>query len=111
MPYRADTGIAKATVPSKLFPYLACGKPVVAGGVGNLMPLPEGFVYRADSAEEFVALVFRAKREDSRDLARQRIQFAMDHTWESRISRVWRLMSADMEAKHLPPQPVSQYAD
>jgi glycosyltransferase involved in cell wall biosynthesis len=101
MPYQPNTGIAKATVPSKLFPYLACGKPVVAGGVEHLIPLPHGFVYRARTAEEFVALVLRAKREDSAELAQQRIEFAAAHTWENRIQEMWDLMSRDIGASSL----------
>jgi glycosyltransferase involved in cell wall biosynthesis len=96
MPYRDEPVNAKATVPAKLFPYLACGRPIVAGGVGNLIGLPPGFVYSASDADEFVQLVHQARSEDSVELVRQRVEFAMKHTWGIRAEGVWRLMTEDI---------------
>ena len=85
MPYDGqDEAVRATTAPNKLFQYLACGRPVVASGMPNLLPLPAGFVYNADSADRFVEKIRQAYTEDTNARAARRVEFAMDNTWDRR---------------------------
>jgi glycosyltransferase involved in cell wall biosynthesis len=96
MPYTDEPVNQAASVPAKLFQYLACGRPVVASWLNNLIALPDDFVYRASSAAQFVDLVCEARRRDTVSLADARVRFAMDYRWERTLEPIWRLISQDL---------------
>ena len=94
MPYTMELANTKATVPAKLYQYLACGRPVVSNPLPNLVSLPDKFVYQAKDAEEFVELVLTAKREDTESLYEQRILLANEQHWDSRGSELLATLQA-----------------
>ena len=73
--------------PNKTFFYLAAGKPIVVPDLPGFLDLGMGsdIIYRADSAEEFVAQIRRAHMEDDAAKTSRRLEIAREHTWENRI--------------------------
>lgn len=78
--------------PNKLFQYLACGRPVVISDLPEFIALPEGFLYRARNAEEFVEAVLRAGREDTPALRAARAAMAAENTWDARGDQLRALL-------------------
>ncbi len=72
---------------SKIYHYLAVGKPVVISHMAGLngVNLPEGFLYIAKSDEEFPELVHKAIKENTKELVNQRVDFARNNTWGKRM--------------------------
>lgn len=99
MPYTNDPVNNKSSVPAKLFQYLACGKPIVSSPLDNLIALPEGFVYFARDADEFVEQVFNAKNEDTPDLRALRINFAMKNSWQNRARQMGMIIESDIDLR------------
>jgi glycosyltransferase involved in cell wall biosynthesis len=97
MPYTNEPVNFKATVPAKLFQYLACGKPVVSTLMNDLVTLPEGFVYFANNAEEFVAQVFNAKNNDTPNLKKMRIEHALNNGWDRRARVMQEIITNDIK--------------
>jgi GT2 family glycosyltransferase/glycosyltransferase involved in cell wall biosynthesis len=76
--------ITAATDPVKFYEYIAQGKPVIS------TPMPElddhrDLLYLARDAEEFIAKLDLAMREDDDALRQQRIETARANTWERRV--------------------------
>ena len=84
MPYRSKEDNNLTTVPSKLFQYLAVGKPIVSSKMKNLIKLPDKFIYMANNHESFLNSILQAFDEDSIDLKNSRIDFAQSNTWDKR---------------------------
>jgi hypothetical protein len=96
---------SKASVPAKLFQYLACGKPIVSSKIENLIKLPEGFVYFADSASDFVQKVLLAHEHNTEKLWRDRVTYAMSNTWNHRGSEIVSIINNDLLGKtNTPPK-------
>ncbi len=72
---------------SKMYQYFALGKPVVISYMAGLrkINLPDKFIYVANSEEEFTALVYKAYRENTKELTEQRVEFAKNNTWGKRM--------------------------
>jgi hypothetical protein len=72
---------------SKIYHYLALGKPVVISFMAGLnnFDIPSGFLYIAKSDEEFPVLIKKACKENSEELIKQRINYARNNTWEKRM--------------------------
>jgi len=84
-PYVDDNDSRKVyTMPNKFWLYLAFGLPIVTRKINNLADLPKGFVYQADSAEEFTAKIAEAAEGNSVALRKNRMAFAKENTWEKR---------------------------
>ena len=95
MPYTSSLINTKASVPAKLFQYLACGKPVVSSLMPDLITLPAGFVYQAENKEQFVDRVFKAYESDSVSLSNERMKFAEEHTWDRRGDELMEIINTD----------------
>ncbi len=81
--------LTEAADPVKFYEYLSAGKPVVSVPLPDLRPwAPQGLVYLADEAEDFVIQIERALAEDSPERLRSRRDFAGHHTWEARCARL-----------------------
>ncbi len=81
--------LTEATDPVRFYEYLSAGKPVVSVALPALRPhRPQGLVYVAHEAQDFVTQIERALAEDSPERARVRVQFAGRHTWEARYARL-----------------------
>lgn len=100
MPYTSEPVNQKATVPAKLFQYLACGKPVVSAQLDNLIALPYGFIYCASDKKDFVEKVHLAVLEDNLELQDFRVKFSMNHSWENRITDMIEIIKIDKLSKH-----------
>ncbi len=84
-PYIIDDDVENVyTMPNKFWLYLAFGLSIVTRKIKNLYHLPEKFVYQAYDVRGFVDNVFRACRENSTQVIKERISFAKNNTWEHR---------------------------
>lgn len=97
MPYTSDEVNLKATVPAKLFQYLACGRPVVSSLMPHLLSLPDKFVYQSCSADDFVHSILKAHLEDTVDLFDKRIAYATEHSWNRRGDEMLEIIRQDLK--------------
>lgn len=97
MPYTASLLNTKASVPAKLFQYLACGKPVVSSLMPDLIELPPGFVYQSSNEMQFIDNVKLAFTDDTLDLSNQRMKFSEMHTWDQRGDELINILSSDLQ--------------
>jgi glycosyltransferase involved in cell wall biosynthesis len=82
-----QTQIVRSTSPIKLYEYLAAGLPVVATSMPDVLDLKRrGFVYCADTADDFAALIEKAISEGD-PVDRQR--FASQFSWETRFQSLF----------------------
>ncbi len=75
---------------SKMYQYLALGKPVVISNMVGLkqVVLPEKFLYIADKDEEFPYLIEQAHGENTEEVIKARARFACENTWEKRMEKL-----------------------
>lgn len=92
IPYILSTEIDRT--PNKLWLYLALGKPVVITNIPGIRNwvFPEKSVYKANNADEFNDYIMMAHTENNQLLTKQRIQFAKDNTWESRMNQLIQIL-------------------
>jgi glycosyltransferase involved in cell wall biosynthesis len=98
LPYLAtrESGMLAATAPNKLFLYLAAAKPIVASDLPALLHLEKGLLYRATSADAFVAALRDAITEDSDCLRERRLAIARENTWDSRGDRLRGILETEL---------------
>jgi glycosyltransferase involved in cell wall biosynthesis len=96
MPYKVVEINTKASVPAKLFQYLACGRPIVSGPMPNLIKMPSYFVYQASNKAEFLSQIERAINEDDDIKMIDRIDYAMNNTWEKRGEQMSNIIFNDL---------------
>ena len=100
MPYKPIQINLKASVPAKLFQYLACGKPIVSSFMPNLINLPNSFVYQSDNKLAFIDSILKAYSEDSVELYNSRCRFASEHTWNNRGEMISKIIFSDLSKKN-----------
>ncbi len=77
--------LTEATNPVKLYEMLATGRPVVAVGLPELVPIARrGLIRLAETAEAFASAIDAALREDDAAAASARRAFARRNTWPAR---------------------------
>lgn len=76
--------VSVQTASNKFFQYLSAGRPVVISNMRHYLEMPEGVLYRASSAEEFISCIRRAIHQDSERLQVLRRQIAAENTWDKR---------------------------
>ena len=77
--------LTEATNPVKVYEMLATGKPVVAVGLPELVPIAEdGLIRLAATAEEFAEAIERELRDDDDPSRERRRAFASRNTWPDR---------------------------
>ncbi len=86
------TPFTESLNPIKLWEYLAGGKPIVSTSVAGFRDFPE-HVLLADNAEEFASAVGRALGQ-KRGRGEARRREARQHSWESRVDQVLRVIDA-----------------
>lgn len=74
--------------PRKIDEYLALGKPVVAVKT-EAMIMFEGYVYLAENRETFLQQILQAMAENTLEKQQERTKFALSHTWENCISKMY----------------------
>ena len=75
--------------PRKIDEYLAMGKPTLATKT-EAMSVFEGYVYIAETKEEYVTLAEKALAENNADREKERIGFAQTHTWENNVEEIYK---------------------
>jgi len=78
--------------PRKIDEYLAIGKPVVATATKTMETFKD-FVYLANTKEDYVLLIEKALEENSVVLQQQRRDFALQHTWENSVARIYNAIN------------------
>ena len=85
--------ITVGNYPRKIDEYLAMGKPVVATRT-ETMGFFKDFTYLAADGKEFIDLIKRAVLENSIDLYRGRQNFALQHTWENSVAKIYQAINS-----------------
>ncbi len=75
--------------PRKIDEYLAMGKPTI-GTLTRAMEAFKGYVYLAESKEDYVKFAKLALQEDSEKLVQERITFARQHSWQNNASEIYK---------------------
>lgn len=94
IPYRLNRQVMNAN-PLKLREYLATGKPVVTVSTPEIDRFAD-VVSIADSAENFIARVDEALREDDPQAATRRRRSVADSSWEARVAQTLAVVREDL---------------
>jgi len=73
--------------PRKIDEYLAMGKPTVATQTPT-MEIFKDYVYLGETATDYIQLIEKALKENSREKQQERIVFAQGHTWENNVKQI-----------------------
>ncbi|MEI6604274.1 MAG: glycosyltransferase [Verrucomicrobiota bacterium] len=85
MPYDpAIPEVEVLTSTSKLFQYIAVGKPIISSDLPNLMDFPEGVLVKATSPSDFIEKIRLAYEEDCEEYRVLRRGIASENTWDKR---------------------------
>ena len=105
IPFRRQS-LTEATNPVKVYEMLATGKPVVAVGLPELVPIArKGLIRLASTAERFAAAIERELREDDPASRDRRRAFARRNTWAARHRRLAGAIEAVRRRPEAPPRP------
>jgi glycosyltransferase involved in cell wall biosynthesis len=74
--------------PRKIDEYLAMGKPAVQTKT-KAMEVFKGYVYLAETKEDFVHLIDQALKENTPEKEAQREKLARSHTWENNVKEIY----------------------
>jgi hypothetical protein len=97
MPYRPEVPeVNVQTASNKFFQYVAAGRPVVISNMPHYLDMPEGVLYRARTAEQFLEKIRQADREDREEFVRQRLDIARGNTWEIRGETLHAMLEEDL---------------
>lgn len=78
--------------PRKIDEYLALGKPVVAVKT-EAMDMFKAHIYLAENREMFLQQISRALAEDTPEKQQERKNFALSHSWENSIQKVYNAIN------------------
>jgi hypothetical protein len=93
MPYNpAIPEVYVQTVSNKFFQYIAVGRPVVISDMPYYIEMPKGVLYRAKTADEFVAKVRDAYKEDCETYVQVRKAIAAQNTWDQRGDQLFEIL-------------------
>lgn len=96
MPYKLVEINTKASVPAKLFQYLACGKPIISSKLPHLIKLPKGFIYESCDPSEFINNIELALNEDEKLLMDARFELSLKNTWNYRGEKIFSIIEFDL---------------
>ena len=74
--------------PRKIDEYLAMGKPTVQTKT-KAMEVFEGYVYLAETKEDYVELIDKALKENTPEKEKEREKLARGHTWENNVKEIY----------------------
>jgi glycosyltransferase involved in cell wall biosynthesis len=97
MAYRLSGWVIKG-FPLKLFEYLAGGKPLVAPELEELRRYPQWVTF-ARTPDEWIAAIEHWLKNDSAELAQQRIALARQNSWDARCERILELIHSKLETR------------
>ena len=75
--------------PRKIDEYLAMGKITVATKTEAMSVFAE-HTYLAETKEEYVTLIDKALKENTKEKVQARISFAKEHTWENNLAEIYK---------------------
>ena len=84
--------LTKCIYPLKVNEYLGAGMPVVSTNFSKDVESFNKLIYLADSEEDFIKQLGLALSEPREHKLDERVQFAKENTWESRIEMLWKLI-------------------
>jgi len=84
--------LTKCIYPLKVNEYLGAGIPVVSTNFSSDVESFKDLIYLADTEDDFVKLLGVALAEPKNQKLAERVQFAKENTWESRIEMIWKLV-------------------
>lgn len=79
--------------PRKIDEYLAMGKPTI-GSATKAMDYFKDYTYLASTHEEWVAVIDKALKEDSKELQEKRIACGTSHSWENNVKEIFKYVAA-----------------
>lgn len=79
--------------PRKIDEYLAMGKPTI-GSATKAMDYFKDHTYLATTHEEWVAVIDKALKEDSKELQEERIACGTSHSWENNVKEIFKYVTA-----------------
>ncbi|RYG04319.1 MAG: glycosyltransferase, partial [Chitinophagaceae bacterium] len=79
--------------PRKVDEYLAMGKPVVATRT-RAMEMFKDFVYLCENAAEYQEAIRKSLAENAPEEQEKRKQFALTHTWENSVKKLYNAYAA-----------------
>ncbi|GAA4270098.1 glycosyltransferase [Hyunsoonleella aestuarii] len=74
--------------PRKIDEYLAMGKPIIATKT-KAMEMFKDSVYLGSTKEQYIELIEKALKEDSKERAKKRINVAKSHTWSNNVEAIY----------------------
>lgn len=74
--------------PRKIDEYLAMGKPIIATKT-KAMEMFKDSVYLGSTKEQYIELIEKALKEDSKERAKNRINVAKSHTWSNNVEAIY----------------------
>jgi teichuronic acid biosynthesis glycosyltransferase TuaH len=89
--------LTKSIYPLKVNEYLGAGMPVVSTNFSNDVKSFKDLIYLADTQDEFVKLLGVALAEPKDQKLSERLRFAKENTWESRIEMIWKLIESHVQ--------------
>lgn len=81
--------------PTKVFDYLASGKPVVSTNIPEIGWL-KSYVKIAQSEEQFVEFIKDALKEDSLELRKLRLKIAEENSWAVRVVEILKIVNEEI---------------
>ena len=86
IPFKIES-LIESTHPIKIYEYISAGKPVVTTNIPELSEMSK-ICYITSSKEEFLKKLDLAMSENSEELQKERIEFAIKNTWEQRFTKL-----------------------
>lgn len=74
--------------PRKIDEYLAMGKPTVASATKAMEYFKE-YTYLGETAADYVQLIDKALKENTKELEEQRRAFGLSHSWENNVNAIY----------------------
>lgn len=91
--------ITMGNYPRKIDEYLVMGKPVVATST-PFMSYFKDHTYLGSTADEYITLIEKSYRENSKEKEHSRRNFALQHTWESNVNAIGELLNKSKKHNH-----------
>jgi glycosyltransferase involved in cell wall biosynthesis len=86
--------------PIKLYEYLAVGKPIISVDLPGVRPMQDWVSLAKDQTGFIQAVQVALAEDDEGQRYTARRKFALEHTWEARIKRMWDVVGAALAEEH-----------
>lgn len=97
MPYNPKLPeVSILTTNSKIFQYIAACRPVIISDLPHYIRMPDGVIYKSNSASNFIDKIRLACEEDCERLVKLRERIASENTWNNRGDMIFRIINRKM---------------